>query len=252
MKIYPYMNGSKSARALADALGIKILKREGVRRKVDVLINWGSSRIDRDILYKQCLNIPQYVANAANKLTTFQYFAEYNVPTVEWTTDSDQAYAWLEEECDVVVRHKLNGHSGEGLEICKAEDYKEPNQPFPHNAPLFTKYTKKTQEYRIHVFGEEVIFRQRKARKKDVPDEQVNWQVRNLAGGFIFANQDLAVPASVEQAAIAAVKSLGLDFGAADVGCNKEQEAVVYEVNTACGLEGRNLEAYVAKFKEFL
>lgn len=248
MKIYPYMNGSKSARALADALGIKILKREGVRRKVDVLINWGCSDIIRNIEYWKILNDPFAVSAAANKLRTFGSFAEHNVPTVEWTTDVGVAHGWLLAQNDVVIRHKLTGHSGEGLEILKHDDL---DNELPQ-APLYTKYTKKTQEYRIHVFGGEVIFRQRKARKKDVPDEQVNWQVRNLAGGFIFANQDLAVPASVEQAAIAAVEALGLDFGAADVGCNKEQEAVVYEVNTACGLEGRNLEAYAAKFKEFI
>ncbi|KWH03705.1 hypothetical protein WT58_24025 [Burkholderia territorii] len=246
MKIYPYMNGSKSARALADALGIKILKREGVRRKVDVLINWGCSNIDRDIQFKKILNSPDAVKDASNKLRSFQNFNADGVPTVPWTTEKHIAEMWTAEGSDVVVRHKLSGHSGEGLQIIKADDGVIPD------APLYTKYVKKTQEYRIHVFDGEVIFRQRKARKKEVPDEQVNWQVRNLAGGFIFANQDLAVPASVEQAAIAAVKALGLDFGAADVGCNKEGEAVVYEVNTACGLEGRNLEAYANKFREFI
>lgn len=251
MKIYPYRNGSKSARALADALGIKILKREGVRRKVDVLINWGCSNIDRDIQRVRVLNDPACVAMAANKLHTFRAFTGAEVSTVPWTTDIKEAAEWLIGGSDVVVRHKLSGHSGEGLQICTHKAYMEEEQGLPI-APLYTKYVKKTQEYRIHVFGGEVIFRQRKARKKEVPDEQVNWQVRNLAGGFIFANQDLAVPASVEQAAIAAVKALGLDFGAADVGCNREGEAVVYEVNTACGLEGKNLESYVNKFKEFM
>lgn len=248
MKIYPYMNGSKSARALADALGIKILKREGVRRKVDVLINWGCSNIDRDIDFWKILNKPECVGAASNKLRSFGVFSETEVPTVPWTTDINVADDWLEAGEFVVVRHKLSGHSGEGIEIL------DPNNDdhVLKQAPLYTKYVKKTQEYRIHVFGGEVIFRQRKARKKEVPDEQVNWQVRNLAGGFIFANQDLAVPASVEQAAIAAVKALGLDFGAVDVGCNKEQEAVVYEVNTACGLEGKNLEAYANAFRNYL
>lgn len=246
MKIYPYKNGSKSARALADALGIKILKREGVRRKVDVLLNWGCSIIERDIRFGKILNCPDAVRDASNKLRAFQNFNADGVPTVPWTTDKGQANLWSAENEIVVVRHKLSGHSGEGLVLVHPNDEQMPD------APLYTKYVKKTQEYRIHVFQGEVIFRQRKARKKDVPDDQVNWQVRNLAGGFIFANQDLAVPGSVEQAAITAVKALGLDFGAADVGCNKEQEAVVYEVNTACGLEGSTLEAYTNAFRNFL
>lgn len=252
--IYPYMNGSKSAKALKEGLGCKLLKREGVRRKVDVLINWGSSRSDRNLEAGVLLNSFAAVTKAANKLNTFQLFEDNDVPTVPWTTDKNVAYGWLFDGEDVVVRHKLAGHSGDGLVIVKAQEGHvavAPGEALP-DAPLYTKYVKKTQEYRIHVFGGEVIFRQRKARKKDVPDDQVNWQVRNLAGGFIFANQNLEVPAAVEQAAIAAVQALGLDFGAADVGCNAAQEAVVYEVNTACGLEGENLQSYVNKFKEYM
>lgn len=246
--IYPYMNGSKSAKALKESLGCKLLKREGVRRRVDVLINWGSSKSDRNLEAGILLNSFAAVAKAANKLNTFQLFENNDVPTVPWTTNRDEALNWLEDGQNVVIRHKLSGHSGEGIEIFTSEEYKE---RLLSNAPLYTKYVKKTQEYRIHVFNGEVIFRQRKARKKDVPDDQVNWQVRNLAGGFIFAHQNLEVPAAVEQAAIAAVQALGLDFGAADVGCNAAQEAVVYEVNTACGLEGENLQSYVNKFMEY-
>jgi glutathione synthase/RimK-type ligase-like ATP-grasp enzyme len=246
MKIYPYMNGSKSAKALAEGLGIKVLLREGKPLKVPLLINWGCSKIDRDILYKRCLNIPQYVANAANKLLTFQYFKEHNVPTVEWTTDSAQAEVWLHEPSNVVVRHKLTGHSGEGIQILEWDKGHEVPQ-----APLYTKYTKKKDEYRIHVFGDEILFQQRKARRKEVPDDQVNWQVRNLAGGFIFANDGVEAPEAVKQAATKAVAALGLDFGAADIGF-KDGAAVVYEVNTACGLQGKNLESYVNKFREYL
>lgn len=245
--IYPYMNGSKSAKALKEGLGCKLLKREGVRRKVDVLINWGCSNIDRDIQRVRILNDPACVAMASNKLHAFRAFAGAEVPTVPWSTDWAWAADRLEEGASIVVRHKLTGHSGEGIEILTEPNYEN----FPI-APLYTAYVKKVQEYRIHVFNGEVIFRQRKARKKDVPDDQVNWQVRNLAGGFIFAHQNLEVPAAVEQAAISAVQALGLDFGAADVGCNAAQEAVVYEVNTACGLEGENLQSYINKFKEYM
>lgn len=246
--IYPYTNGSKSAKALKEGLGCRLLKREGPRRKAAIIINWGSSNIERELV-GEVINNPNCVRVASNKLMTFRRFADavIPVPTVEWTTDIKGAAEWMNQGHNVVVRHKLTGHSGEGLEIIDIAE--GPGGIIP--APLYTKYTKKTQEYRIHVFRGEVIFRQRKARKKDVPDDQVNWQVRNLAGGFIFANQDLEVPAAVEQAAIAAVNALGLDFGAADVGCNKEGQAVVYEVNTACGLEGENLASYVKKFREF-
>jgi len=245
MKIYPYMNGSKSARALADGLGIKILKREGPARKVDVLINWGCSKIDRELKVGKVLNLPIAVQDAANKFLTFRAFKDMNVPTVEWTTSKAKAMEWFNRGELVVARHKLTGHSGEGLVIY------DPSNDVLDDAPLYTKYTKKKDEYRIHVFQGEILFQQRKARKKEVPDEEVNWQVRNLAGGFIFANDGVEAPEAVQQAATLAVQALGLDFGAADVGF-KDGEAVVYEVNTACGLSGKNLEAYVEKFKTFM
>jgi glutathione synthase/RimK-type ligase-like ATP-grasp enzyme len=245
MKIYPYMNGSKSAKALAEGLGIKVLLREGKPVKNHLVINWGCSAIDRKVGDK-ILNNPVNVAGAANKLLTFQMFAANDVPTVEWTTDPAQAEVWLHEPANVVVRHKLTGHSGEGIQILEWDKGHEVPA-----APLYTKYTKKKDEYRIHVFGGEVVFQQRKARKKEVPDDQVNWQVRNLAGGFIFANDGIVAPEVVQEAARMAVQALGLDFGAADVGF-KDGEAVVYEVNTACGLQGKNLESYVNKFREYL
>lgn len=244
MKIYPYMNGSKSAKALAEGLGINVLMREGKPIRRHKIINWGCSKILRDV-GEDILNHPGAVGHAANKLVTFELFRDAEVPTVEWTTDADQACEWIDGGESVVVRHKLSGHSGEGIEILS------PNTERVPAAPLYTKYTKKKEEYRIHVFGDEILFQQRKARRKEVPDDQVNWQVRNLAGGFIFANDGIVAPEAVQEAARMAVQALGLDFGAADVGF-KDGEAVVYEVNTACGVAGRNLEAYVNKFKEFM
>lgn len=247
MKIYPYMNGSKSAKALAEGLGIKVLLREGKRVPQQVVINWGCSNIPRDLGLCQVLNREVAVQRAANKLHTFETFFKENVPTVEWTTKIAEAAEWMNLGHNVVVRHKLSGHSGDGIEIVDIAE----GPGGLTAAPLYTKYTKKKDEYRIHVFGDEILFQQRKARRKEVPDDQVNWQVRNLAGGFIFANDGVDAPEAVKQAAVAAVSSLGLDFGAADIGF-KDGAAVVYEVNTACGLQGKNLESYVNKFREYL
>ncbi|MNJ09659.1 hypothetical protein D3C77_38070 [compost metagenome] len=111
----------------------------------------------------------------------------------------------------------------------------------------------KKEEYRIHVFNGEVVDVQRKARKKDVPDDQVNWKVRNLANGFIFARGEEAlgnVPQDVLDQAVKAVAALGLDFGAADVVYNDKQgKAYCLEVNTAPGLSGSTLDGYVKQLK---
>ena len=248
MKLYAYKNGSASAKALAGALGIKILLHEGKPIRNQTIINWGSSNIVRPFDGNlRILNKDYAVAKASNKLTTFKLFKEHGVACPEWTESREEAVKWFEEGKVVVARKILNGHSGEGIEIVSAADE---HDDVP-NAPLYTKYVKKDQEYRIHVFQGEILFQQRKARKIEVPDEEVNWQVRNLAGGFIFANDGIEASDAVKDQAKSAVDALGLDFGAVDVITNKRGEAFVLEVNTACGLQGKTLDAYVNKFRQF-
>lgn len=247
MKLYPYNQGSASAKALAEALGIKRLKREGKPIKVDTVINWGCSSDNwpRDIDCEVLLNDPNCVRLATNKLKSFNILKGHaSIP--EFTESLEEAKKWLAEGVTIVERHKLTGHSGEGVRIV------EPGQEL-QQAPLYVKYIPKKHEYRIHVFRDKAFFVQRKARKNDVPDEDVNWKVRNLKGGFIYANQDVDVAEEAKQQAIITIKTLGLDFGAVDIIYNeRSNKYYVLEVNTACGLTGTTLDKYVEIFKEFV
>lgn len=246
MKIYAYNQGSASAKALAEALGIKRVKHEGKPLTVDVLINWGASAIQRAIKgVPRILNVPGAIAKASNKLETFKALAEAEVSKPVCTSDKAVAAAWItDDKCAAVCRTKLNGHSGDGIVIAETLEQLV-------DAPLYTRYIKKKEEYRIHVFQGDAFFVQRKARKHDVPDDQVNWKVRNLAGGFIFANKDVEVEDAARVQAVNAVAALGLDFGAVDIIRGTDGNWYVLEVNTACGLEGTTLEKYVAKFQQF-
>lgn len=247
MKLYPYNTGSASARALAKALGIKRLKREGKPVGVAVLLNWGCSsrNIARDVRYQGVLNIPGAVSTASDKLQAFKALSGH-APIPEWTEERAEASRWLAEGFKVVCRTVLNGHSGEGVVIAQKEEEMV-------DAPLYVKYIPKKEEHRLHVFRDKVFFVQRKARKIDIPDEQVNWQVRNHKNGFIYANANVEPTPEMEQAAITAVQSLGLDFGAVDLIYNqKENKYYVLEVNCAPGLQGLTLQKYVGIFKEFV
>lgn len=247
MKLYSYNQGSKSAKALADALGIKRLKREGKPIKVDCLLNWGVSaaNFQRQIDYQGILNIPGAVSVATNKLRSFKAL-DGHVSIPDFTEDPVEASKWLAEGVTVVARTKLTGHSGEGIVIV------EKGQELPH-APLYVKYVPKTDEYRLHVFRDKVFFVQQKKRNKDITDDKVDWKVRNHGNGFIYAHKDVDVNNIAKICAIMAIKTLGLDFGAVDIIYNKKQDRFyVLEVNTACGLEGTTLEKYVEVFKEFV
>ena len=247
MKLYPYNQASESAKALANALGIKRIKHEGGVLNIpnQIVINWGCSNWTRPVVPKQILNVPGNVCVATNKLKSFNSLKGH-VSIPDFTESLEEAKKWLAEGVTVVERHKLTGHSGEGVRIV------EPNQEL-QQAPLYVKYIPKIHEYRLHVFRDKVFFVQRKARKEDVPNEDVNWQVRNLKGGFIYANQNIEVADRAKKQAIIAVKTLGLDFGAVDVIYNKRHDkSYVLEVNTACGLSGTTLDKYVEIFKEFV
>lgn len=235
---------SKSARALAKALdGRKVNLSKGVVPNVrHTVINWGDSQCTSDQID---LNKPAAIALAANKLKAFDAMA---APTLGVCLP---LYARRKEDVTwkglTVVRHKLTGHSGEGIEIC--EDVN--NLP---DAPLYVQYIKKEQEFRIHVGRKngqtQIIAVQRKARDRSIPDDKVNWQVRNHANGFVFVRGDANPSPATIETACNALGAIVLDFGAVDIVYNaKEDKAYVLEINTAPGLEGQTIADYASFFR---
>lgn len=233
--IYSYSNKSQSARALSEALGRPLIRHENSRfrgRPWKTVVNWGSREHDLPEEVQRCS-----VINAAGSRDKLEFLeavkGQLSVP--EWTTDKAVASRWHRDGHMVVARRVLNGHSGAGIVIC------EPHKQLV-DAPLYTRYVPKKDEFRVHVFGEGVGFVQRKAGK---PGQNKNWKVRNLANGFVFTRHKGDLPKGVAEEAIKAVKLLDLDFGAVDVIFNeKSKSAFVLEVNTAPGLEERTLNIY--------
>lgn len=236
--IKPYRRYSRGAKALAKALGGRRFRDGMVIRSSDVVINWG----DGECSITGVLNKPDAVKAVANKRRAFEIFAANNVPVPAFATSID-AVTWKNSK--TVVRHKLTGHSGEGIQIVNE------GEELPQ-APLYVEYKKKAEEYRIHVgirnSETQIIAVQRKARRKDVGDSDVNWQVRNHDNGFVFVRSTANPSQSVLDAAADALRVSGLDFGAVDVIWNEhEGKAYVLEINSAPGLEGQTVQDY----KEF-
>lgn len=240
--IYLQNPGSEGGRALAESAGLRRIRHErstfrGSPRKI--VVNWGSSRLPDSIGDSRVINTARAVGNAANKLSFFR-----SVPsdiTVPWTADFSTATSWLEEGETVVARTSLNGHSGEGIVLMNSSDPDSIVQ-----APLYTKYVKKIDEYRIHVMNGQVISMQRKALSQELlAGRQANFMIRNHANGFVFARENVNPPQDVIDKSIRAVSALGLDFGAVDVIYNSRHgRGYVLEVNTAPGLVGTTLTDY--------
>lgn len=245
--IYSYNRG-EGAKALKAALGCKFIALENSKYKGNpkkTVINWGSSDLPAEVRKSKVLNNPDAVKKAVDKRLAFDAFSTV-METIPYTTKKDEALKWLKDGKTIVVREKVNGKGGDGITIVE-------NALELPDAPLYTQYVPKTEEYRIHVFQGKVIFQQRKARKNDIADDKINWKIRNLANGFIFANKDIDIDEVGKKMAIDAIKSLGLDFGSVDMIYNKtKNKFFVLEVNTASGLQGSTIDAYEKAFKEYL
>ena len=253
--LFPYNMGSQGAKELSRSLGIKRIKREGSRFRGAAnkrVINWGNASLPDQVASCQVVNPPAAVNKAGNKLLSFQAFQAYNegnenaiINFPEFTTDVDIAKEWVNEGGIAVARTVLRGHSGDGIVLLGEGDEWVA-------APLFVKYVKKTQEYRVHVLRDTIIDMQRKARRADVPDEEVNWQVRNHSNGFIFMREGVELPEEALEQAKRSLVALGLDFGAVDLIYNERQDKYyVIEVNSAPGLTGTTLERYKEAFDGF-
>lgn len=240
--LYPYKTASVSSKLLAEALGGKRIKHLQSRFKPGprkMLINWGASYIPEEYLKYGVLNHPDACERATDKHQALLAM-DPMVTLPLFTTDRQEALQWLLEG-PVVCRTQLKGYGGAGIHIAETEQEMVAS-------PLYTKYIKKKSEWRVHIFCEEVLMVQRKVRDMDVPVEDVQWRVRNHANGFVFQQHGDKPPICVIKESAAAIKALGLDFGAVDVVYNSHHdEAYVLEVNTAPGLVGTTLERYTNK-----
>jgi len=198
----------------------------------------------------QVLNKPQAIGQASNKLTAFRAMKEAGVSIPEFTTDPEVARTWIfEEKATVVSRYKLQGHSGDGIAVHSDYDVFLRQQ----RAPLYVKYIKKQDEYRVHVFDGKVIDVQQKRKKREVNNDEVDYQVRNHANGWVYCRDNLNYPPSILSDATSAVAALGLDFGGVDIIWNEhQQKSYVLECNTAVGLSGTTLNKYVNAIKEYI
>lgn len=236
LKLFPYKLGSVSAKRLAKTLGILRVSPSYNARRKDVIINWGNSTPPHFRWMEQDLNKPHAIALASNKTKTFDTLVMNDFLHIPmYTTLKDAAKQFIQDGHTVYCRSTVTGHSGIGITICNDVN----NLP---TVPLYTVKTKHKHEYRVHVFRDKILDVQMKRKRNGALG---GTGIRNKANGWVYARAEITPPEELLLSSINAVKLLGLDFGAVDIGHRViDNKFFVFEINTAPGLEGTTLDNY--------
>lgn len=225
LKLTDGTKGSQSAKRLAseltELLGYKVWRSTKTLPKKQALL-YGAGR---------------------NKLEQYTWFEHHDVPSLEYTTDDQQAHVWLHEGHTVFGRKLLNASCGKGIVVL------DPEANGLDHCPVYTKYKKKKREFRVHVFQDTVVRVVEKKLRTDW-DGPKNSKIRNLANGYVFCSCENE-PEGLRELALKAAPVVGSDFKGVDIGYNElKNELFVIEVNSAPGMEGTNISAYAQAITE--
>jgi len=229
--IKPYHQFSKSGRELRRSLG---LARYNSNHTYDLLINWGSQRDDGNAV--RTVNKEVCIKNSSDKLRAFSLLKESNIRVPKHTVSMYEA-----KDFNYPVLCRLNNlMGGNGIHVALT-----PNDLV--KADFYVEYITPINEFRVHVFENEIIAWSKKIPKSVNSDKYI----RNHAKGYKFSLcENGRIYSKLKEYAIESIKCLKLDFGAVDIILSENHKFFVLEVNTAIGVEGTVLRNYANKIKE--
>ena len=177
-------------------------------------------------------------ARASKAMVESMLFGAVHICT-EYVSYSDMQ--WM--EIDLPMLRRKNRHSG-GRDI-RIVNIEEDIIPGYWYVPIFHK----EREYRVHVLWGRVIKLQR---KHPHDPESIVWS--NESSHFERVNKDNPSYRGINDIGVRAVRALGLDMGAVDVGVRRfkkdDEECIVFEVNTAPSLNQETAERYAVAIRE--
>lgn len=177
---------------------------------------------------------------SVDKLTQYRWFTEQGLSSLDFTTSKEEVADWIGADCVVFGRKYLNSSCGKGIVIL--DNTSTGDVP---NCPVYTKYKKKKREFRVHVYKDKVVAVTEKKRRAGF-EGQRDTKIRNLANGYVFCQTVLNEPDGLRELALAASRVSPSDFKGVDIGFNeRNNDLFVIEVNSAPGIQGSNINAYV-------
>lgn len=199
-----------------------------IGRGDSTVVRWGSTE-GRDGLH--VCNTANAVALAANKLESLRTMKEAGISVPRFSTNPTD----FADDATIMGRNTSH-RGGTDIRVLHGMHTEAVYSDF------FTEYIPCETEFRLHIFGGELIAAQLK--KYEGEGEEGEVRIRNHANGYVFVPFMHSLPHRRRiDAATEAVASLGLHFGAVDM--LGDDSSTVLEVNTAPGLSSeRTLNAY--------
>jgi hypothetical protein len=245
MTVAGILSGSKcwpTARQLANTLNIVGYKHPTKRMLVrkDILIRWGFSGEPKIQPLVGYIGNTESIRLAADKLRALEVMKDSGVRVPEFGGRATLPNA------PVYIRTKHH-FAGRGLQFVE-----NPQNSGSIHLPGWNHWvkaiTEPRTEYRVHVASGYLIHRQRKLWQGENPEPgSVEDRVRNHGNGWRFCSK-ATVKNDISIQAKAAVKALGVEWGAVDILYLHDRGiAYVLEVNTAPALseESGSLRPYV-------
>lgn len=137
---------------------------------------------------------------------------------------------------------RANNHVG-GNDILRGN-------PLAGNGDYYSKKENLVEEYRLHIFKGKSIRAGVKVKREGFEGTAHAW-VRSFEAGWKIKYDDFKSKKAMRELAVKAVATLGLDFGAVDLGKRADGSYLVLEVNRGPGLEGGTTEAYARAIEKW-
>ena len=237
----------KTGQRLRDYLGVP--GGENCNEQYDVVIRWGSRRRITSPS-DEVINPKGRIRANTDKRNSLDVLDDAGIPVPEYVDSSSQVGHPVD---GTPVAYPALGRSeqhSQGADInliMQQRDIELTDNDF------FVQYYPTQAEYRVQVFGGEIVkVHEKRLRTEAAREEDYTPYIRNHQKNWVFVNERGSTPDEVREYALNAVDALELDFGAVDVIHTEEHGVKVLEVNTAPTLDENNLRRYGEQIKDSL
>lgn len=218
---------------------------------IDLLIRWGSSASVPNIPRK-VLNKKEAVALASDKFESLLKLKAANVPVPKMLVLTELQQFTLQEVSARGLKQPILARESkhtQGKDILLCLQNKDLRRAVRWGKNFLIEYIPTDREYRVHVFGNEII---RTSQKVLMSRHNYLPYMRNDDHNHTYRNPRIALTDHHKEVAINSVKALGLDFGAVDMVIGDDGNPFVLEVNTGPSLIENGIDIYEQKFRHVM